>query len=329
MEKGRRTFPAAYSATPIVYDGKISGAVITFRDITVRKEALDALRESEVKYRNIFENAVEGIFQTTPGGRCLSVNPALARMFGFQGPDDMVASVEDIASQLYIDPEERGRFRALLDTVGIAKNFETRIRRTDSRLLWVSINARAVRDEHGNLRYYEGTVEDISERRQHQRELEMAVDFLRLMQEADGRKDMVQASIAFFKERLDCEAVGIRLQEGEDYPYFESTGFAPGFVLAENSLCSRGDMGEVVRDGDGYPVLACMCGNVIRGRFDPSKPFFTENGSFWSNNTTQLLATTTEADRSARTRNRCNGEGYESVALIALHAGIGANGWSR
>ena len=64
-----------------------------------------------------------------------------------------------------------------------------------------------------------------------------------------------------------------------------------------------------------------MCGNVICGRFDPSKPFFTARGSFWTNCTTELLATTTEADRQARTRNRCNGEGYESVALIALRVG--------
>ena len=64
-----------------------------------------------------------------------------------------------------------------------------------------------------------------------------------------------------------------------------------------------------------------MCGNIICGRFDPAKPFFTPQGSFWTNGTTELLATTTDADRQARTRNRCNGEGYESVALIALRAG--------
>jgi len=64
-----------------------------------------------------------------------------------------------------------------------------------------------------------------------------------------------------------------------------------------------------------------MCGNIISGRFDPLKPFFTKGGSFWSNNTTELLTSTTDADRQARTRNRCNGEGYESVALIALRVG--------
>ena len=86
-------------------------------------------------------------------------------------------------------------------------------------------------------------------------------------------------------------------------------------------MCVRSENGEPLHDGDGNPVLECMCGNVICGRFDPSKPFFTPKGSFWTNCTTELLASTTEADRQARTRNRCNGEGYESVALIRLHSG--------
>jgi hypothetical protein len=73
-------------------------------------------------------------------------------------------------------------------------------------------------------------------------------------------------------------------------------------------LCSRTATGQVVRDTSGHPVLDCMCGNIISGRFDPLRPFFTKGGSFWSNNTTELLASTTDADRQARTRNRCNGE---------------------
>ena len=93
------------------------------------------------------------------------------------------------------------------------------------------------------------------------------------------------------------------------------------FVLAENSLCARDSAGCVIRDCSGKPVIECMCGNVICGRFDPAKSFFTKQGSFWTNNTTELLRRTTEADRQARTRNRCNGEGYESVALLPLRVG--------
>ncbi len=125
----------------------------------------------------------------------------------------------------------------------------------------------------------------------------------------------------FFQQQSGCEAVGVRLHEGGDYPYYEAKGFPKEFVLMENSLCARDKAGRLISDETGNPVIECMCGNVIRGRFDPSKPFFTANGSFWTNNTTELLRSTTEADRQSRTRNRCNGEGYESVALVPLRLG--------
>ena len=152
-------------------------------------------------------------------------------------------------------------------------------------------------------------------------ESEITIQFLRLVNESTDMRDLIRAATAFFHVQSGCDAVGVRLQEGEDYPYFETRGFPREFVLAENQLCARDPAGEIKRDSQGHPVLDCMCGNVICGRFDPAKPFFTAQGSFWTNGTTQLLAATTEADRQARTRNRCNGEGYESVALIALRLG--------
>ena len=117
-----------------------------------------------------------------------------------------------------------------------------------------------------------------------------------------------------------CDAVGIRLRDGDDYPYFEQRGFSAEFLRTENSLCHFDGTRAVVCDAGGHPVLDCMCGNVLCGRVDPAKPFFTARGSFWSNDTTDLLATTTEADRQARTRNKCNGEGYESVLLVPLRS---------
>ena len=114
-----------------------------------------------------------------------------------------------------------------------------------------------------------------------------------------------------------CEAVGIRLEQGDDYPYFESTGFDDDFLAVENTLCCYQNT-TLVRDEKGQPFLACMCGNIIRGRFNPAKPFFTKFGSFYTNSTTALLASTTENDRMANTRNRCNTRGFESVALIPL-----------
>ncbi len=122
------------------------------------------------------------------------------------------------------------------------------------------------------------------------------------------------------------EAAAIRIEQGGDFPYEAHRGFPPEFVLAESSLIDRDETGKPKKDANGKKQLACMCGNVICGRTDPAFPFFTENGSFWTNSTTQLLASTSEADRQSSTRNQCHAFGYESVALIPVRAGDGIIG---
>ena len=164
------------------------------------------------------------------------------------------------------------------------------------------------------------TAIDITEQKLAESEREITVELLQLINQRYNRHELLQAVTTVLHRWSGCEAVGIRLREGDDFPYFVTHGFPPEFVLAENRLCEVDARGEMQRDSQGNPVLECMCGNVICGRFDPAKPFFTTRGSFWSNCTSELLASTTEADRQARTRNRCNGEGYESVALIPLRA---------
>jgi len=119
----------------------------------------------------------------------------------------------------------------------------------------------------------------------------------------------------------DCQSVGIRLHDNGDYPYYVQEGFPDFFIHKENSLCAKDDEDNPIFDEDGNPLLECMCGNVLKGRFDPKLPYFTEKGSFWTNSTTQLLETTTEKERLTRTRNMCNYSGYESVALIPMRAG--------
>jgi len=163
--------------------------------------------------------------------------------------------------------------------------------------------------------------EDISERKRVEFERETTVMFLQQVNVCTSVRELIEASVSFFQQTVGFEAVGVRLREGDDYPYYEVRGFPASFVKSENSLCDRTAGGDVIRDAVGNPVLACMCGNVIQGRFDASKPFFTQHGSFWTNSTSELLASTTDADRQARTRNRCHGEGYESVALVPLFLG--------
>ena len=159
------------------------------------------------------------------------------------------------------------------------------------------------------------------ERKRWEEARDIATELYRMLNSSTNLHKLMKHTASLLKEWSGCEAVGIRLRDGYDFPYFETNGFPDEHIRKENRLCAVGQNGQLVRDSEGNPVLQCMCGNIICGRFDPSKPFFTEHGSFWSNCTTDLLASTTEEDRQARTRNTCNGEGYESVALIPLRSG--------
>jgi PAS domain S-box-containing protein len=133
-------------------------------EILVRKRAVEELQESEKKYRNIFENAIEGIFQATPDGEVLNVNPSLARMAGFVSPQDMITCIKNI-SQFYVNPEDRTRLRKLINEQGYAEGFEVQLYRQDRSIVLVSMNARAVCDGGGRCIYLEGTIEDITKRK--------------------------------------------------------------------------------------------------------------------------------------------------------------------
>jgi two-component system, NarL family, sensor histidine kinase UhpB len=138
-------------------------------------------RRAEQKYRRIFENAVEGIFQTTVDGRFVTANPALARMFGYDSPEGLLENVSNIAEQLYADPERRAEFGRLIRRDGFVRGFEAQAYRKDGSVMWASVSARAVRDTEGELVGYEGTVEDITERKQ-------AEQALREIREAERRR---------------------------------------------------------------------------------------------------------------------------------------------
>ena len=143
-------------------------------DITERKQAEEAMNRSEAKYRGIFQNAAEGIFQSAPEGCFMIVNPALARMCGYDTPEAMIASVKDIGFQFYVDQKRRDHFRRLLDEKGELRGLESQVYHKDGSLLWISENVRAVRDQAGQLLYYEGFVQDITDRKKAEEDLRLS-----------------------------------------------------------------------------------------------------------------------------------------------------------
>lgn len=141
------------------------GMIAIARDVTTQRYHEIALQKSEIRYRSIFENALEGIFQTAPDGSYLNANPALAKLYGYSSPQELVADLQDISQQLYLDRSQREDYIQRIEEQGMVIGLEYQVRRKDGKIIWLSENSYAVRDDQGNVLYYEGIVEDITNRK--------------------------------------------------------------------------------------------------------------------------------------------------------------------
>jgi PAS domain S-box-containing protein len=292
----------------------------TLRLRASHSQAEEQLHESEERYRNLFNSMDEGfcivemIFDSEGRAadyRFLKVNEAFEAQTGLHDAEGKL--MRELA------PAHEAHW---FETYGrIALTGEPAHFLNEARALNRYYDVHAYRVGEAEQRQVAIVFNDISALKRAEEEREATIEFLGLVNQSQGTKDLIHRATTFFQERSGCEAVGIRLREGDDYPYFESRGFAKEFIRAENKLCVLGADGKPARDNLCNFTLECMCGSVISGRVDPSEPFFTTHGSFWTNSTSELLSSAPEAERQYRMRNRCNGEGYESVALFPLHDG--------
>ncbi len=166
-------------------------------DITERKAAEVALQEAEKRYHSLFENAIEGIFRTTPDGHYLDANPALARIYGFDSPEALIEGLRDISRDLYVEPQRRDEFMRIIRARGAISGFESQVQRRDGSVIWISENARAVFDDEGTVTHYEGTVEDITELKRYQSRIEhqASYDALTGLANRSLLKDRLQQAI--------------------------------------------------------------------------------------------------------------------------------------
>jgi len=153
------------SFNPILVDGKATGVSVFGKDITKSKAAERELREAEKKYRDIFEGAVEGMFQTGPDARILTANPALATMLGYGCPEELLTAITNVTEEVWADAEEHAKFTGLAAAQGFVRDFDCRLKRKDGSILFASLSCRKVCAADGGMRYYEGFVTDISERK--------------------------------------------------------------------------------------------------------------------------------------------------------------------
>ncbi|HWY27144.1 MAG TPA: PAS domain S-box protein [Candidatus Angelobacter sp.] len=209
---------------PLKVNGKLIGSFGMYEDITERRRAEEAQRKTEEKFRRLFEGAVEGIFQTTPEGTYLSVNPALARMCGFATPEEMTQSVRDIGAETYADPQVREEFKRIIEKSGVIEGFEYQVRRKDGSKIWISENARVVRDANGKIAGYEGTIEDITTRRRAELERQVGFEIIHAVNVTDNLDDLLRLIHVALKKVLYAENCFVALYEPSTsmfhFPFF-------------------------------------------------------------------------------------------------------------
>ncbi len=181
---------------------------------TTLEQKNEELWIAEENYRSIFENAVEGIFQSSPEGRFICVNSALVRIYGYDSPREMIESITNISEQLYVDPEKRTEFKKLLEIQDIVKDFEYRCYRKDGSIIWTQIDARVVKANSGNVLYYEGIVQDITERKRREDELRRQLEELQIEIDHNKReKEVAMLTESSYFQEVQQEIAEVDLDE--------------------------------------------------------------------------------------------------------------------
>jgi PAS domain S-box-containing protein len=224
------------AATNLLGESAINGLVINIHDVTERRQAEVTLRQAEAKYHNIFQNSIEGIFQSTPAGNFSTVNPALARMLGYASPEELIAGMTDLNRKLYVQPGRREEFMKQLSEHGTIVNFESEVYQRDGGTIWISENAQAMCDHSGQILYYEGTLKDIADRKQAEEEIRRRVAELEVLYEnglnisilLEPRK-IARKMIEILSQKLDWHHTAIRL-------YYPETRHLELLALSEPGL---------------------------------------------------------------------------------------------
>jgi PAS domain S-box-containing protein len=265
------------------------------------EETIEALRRAEQKYRSIFENAAEGIFQTTPDGQYLSANPTLARMYGYDSPAELLSALTNIGRQLYVQPDRRTEFALAMRQNGRVLEFESQIYRRDGSTIWISESARAVYDElTGELLYYEGMVQDITRRKSAEEARAKAESRLaRYAEELRSKNSQLEADLEMAR---DIQQVFLT----QKYPSFPRAKtlqeswlrfchwYEPAEQVGGDFFCvlplSDTDAGVFICDVLGHGLRAALVTAIVRGLLEKLTPIATDPGRLLSEINASLLA---------------------------------------
>lgn len=284
--------------------------LVMLNDVTIQKQAERALKKSKQEYQQLFQNMLEGFASCRmvrdASGYAedfvfLNVNRALSHLTG----------LTDLAGKRIsqVIPQVRESNLELLRACGrVAENGEPEHLETFVAPLeqWYAVSLYGL--ERG---YFVVLCDNITSRKREEIRKNATVELLRICNEAQRVDELLSRTAGFFRDLSGCEAIGIRLRCGDDYPYCEAIGISNAFIEAERGLCERDAQGMPLLDAEGRPVLRCLCGEVITGRCQGDASCSARGSYFTANGT---VAT------EGYVRSRCHGEGYRSLALVPLHS---------
>ncbi|MFO8002512.1 MAG: PAS domain S-box protein [Marinilabilia sp.] len=312
-EKSREKLLHEINAIRLKYNA--SDANHDASSVSLSKKDKEAILQREETFRLLMDLMPEGIYKVSKERRFLEVNPALVKILGYDSKEE-VLSIEDV-SQLYFTGEESEKALAGRKAEDITV---FRVRRKDGSEIWVEDHGRPVFDDEGGILYYEGILRDITERKRKETFRDMGREVLAFLNETGDFHYDIKRVVNLIKKTTGFDAVGIRMKEEEDYPFFFTEGFPEDFLRKESSLVARNMDGGLCRDVNGNIRLECTCGQVISGKTDPSDPNITKGGSSWTNDSASFLQIPLDEDARNNPRNLCIHQGYASVAQVPVRA---------
>jgi PAS domain S-box-containing protein len=230
LEGGRKSLYEVNGSVLEQEDGTPYDMVYILRDISERRRAEEALRESEEKYRGLFQNALMGIYQSTPEGRFLSANPALASIYGYDSAEELIGTVTDIATQIFMNPADRTEIMRIMEKEGFLPAYEVQHRRKDGSPVWLSLHSRAVRNEGGRIIRFDGLAIDISERKRAEEALRESEEKLRRVVET------IPHVLSIWDMNLKCTYVSPAVRRMMDYTPEEAVALSLNQWITPESM---------------------------------------------------------------------------------------------
>lgn len=307
--------------------GKVARIFGVAVDISKRKKAEDDLLEKKAFLEAALSGMTDAVVISNADGEFIELNEAFATFHRFRDKEECSRRLADYPDiiDVFMDNGELAPLdmwavpRALRGET--AKNAEYTLRRKDTGETWAgSFSFGPIRNNDGPIIGSVVTCRDITGLKRAEAYRNMGQDILLVLNEKNDQKTAIRSVIEIIKSVTGVDAVGIRLQDEDDFPYFYQEGFPQDFLLKENSLLARAKDGGICRDECGNICLECTCGLVVTCKTDPSSPLFTKGGSAWTNDSFPFIHVPADDDPRTNPRNECIHQGFASIALIPIRA---------